>query len=103
MLTISGWNCVFAGLGAVRAQWLVLNHLQRFGLYYVLMGVGLNLALNALLIPRLGALGAATASLGTQCFVVLIAPLFFAETRASVILLLRPFVFAAPPVPPPPS
>jgi O-antigen/teichoic acid export membrane protein len=61
------------------------------------MGAGLNLALNAVLIPSLGAVGAAVASLGTQLFVVLIAPLFFAATRSSVGLLLRAFVFAAPP------
>jgi PST family polysaccharide transporter len=92
ILMLGAWNCVFAGLGAVRAQWLLLNNLQHYGLYYVALGALLSMALNTWLIPTHGALGAAAAGLITQGFIVLIAPLFFAPTRPSVVLLLQAFV-----------
>ena len=94
VLALGAWNCVFAGLGAVRAQWLLLNNLQHYGLYYVALGATLNLALNTWLIPPHGAIGAAVASLLTQGFIVFIAPLCFAATRPSVPLLARAFVFS---------
>lgn len=88
VLVISAWNAVFAGLGAVRSQWLVLHGYQRYGLFYVGMGAVLNLCLNAVLIPRQGPVGAAISALITQAVIVVIAPLFFRETRPSVALLL---------------
>lgn len=91
VLAITVFNVVFVGLGAVRAQWLLLNGLQRYGLYYVGAGALLNVALNSLLIPSWGGSGAALSSVATQIFVVLIAPLFFAATRPSVPLLLSAF------------
>lgn len=93
VLAIGAASCVFAGLGAVRSQWLLLNGLQHYGLYYVSLGAGLSFALNGWLIPQFGALGAASASLVTQIFIVLVAPLFFTRTRPSVPLLLRAFIF----------
>lgn len=104
-LTLGAWTCIVAGLGAVRAQWLLLHGLQHYGLYYVGLGALLNLALNAWLIPRHGAAGAAGASLATQTFIVFIAPLLFAPTRPTVPLLLRSFLpfdlGASHPAPPP--
>lgn len=93
VLAIGAASCIFAGLGAVRSQWLLLNGLQHYGLYYVALGAVLSPALNGWLIPQFGALGAATANLVTQTFIVLVAPLFFARTRPSVPLLLRAFIF----------
>ena len=103
VLALGAWNCVFAGLGAVRAQWLLLHNLQHYGLYYVALGAALNLALNAWLIPARGAAGAALASLVTQAFIVFVAPLFFAATRPSVALLARAFVFSGLTAPRPSS
>jgi O-antigen/teichoic acid export membrane protein len=80
-LTITAFNVIFAGLGAVRSQWLLLNGLQQYGLYYVGAGAILNVSLNSLLIPYWGGPGAALASVATQIFVVLVAPLFFPSTR----------------------
>ena len=91
-LTLGAWTCILAGLGAVRAQWLLLHGLQHYGLYYVGLGALLNLALNLWLIPALGAVGAAGASLATQTFIIFVAPLFFAPTRPTVVLLLRAFL-----------
>jgi PST family polysaccharide transporter len=94
VITIGAWSCIFAGLGAVRAQWLLLNHLQHYGLYYVVLGAVLNVVLNRWLIPPHGAAGAALAGLITQGFIVFVAPLFFAATRPCVPLLARAFLFS---------
>jgi O-antigen/teichoic acid export membrane protein len=94
VLAVGAATCIFAGLGAIRAQWLLLHGLQHYGFYFVGLGAALNLVLNAWLIPRSGALGAAVASLATQAFIVLVAPLFFAPVRRSVGLLLGAFVLA---------
>jgi O-antigen/teichoic acid export membrane protein len=91
VIMISGWSGVFAGQGAVRAQWLLFSNLQRFGLYYVSLGAGLNVLLNALFIPGWGGKGAAMASLATQASVVLLAPLLFSATRPSFRLLANAF------------
>ena len=91
VLMITAANAIFAGLGAVRSVWLLLHGFQKYGLYYVGAGAGVSLVLNALLIPRLGTTGAAIASVSTQAFVLLVAPLFFSATRRSVGLLLSGF------------
>jgi len=94
VLAIGAATCIFAGLGAIRAQWLLLHGLQSYGFYFVGLGAALNLVLNAWLIPRSGAVGAAIASLVTQGFIVFIAPLCFAPARRSVGPLLGAFFFA---------
>ena len=91
VLMITAANAIFAGLGAVRSVWLLLHGFQKYGLYYVGAGAVVNLILNGLLIPRWGTTGAAIASVSTQAFVLLVAPLFFRATRNSVGLLLSGF------------
>jgi PST family polysaccharide transporter len=93
VVAISAWSIVFAMQGAARGQWLLLENLQRFGLWYVLMGCLTNVTLNALLIPPFGAIGAAIAAVCTQAVVALVAPLAFRPTRPGVWLLLNAFVF----------
>jgi PST family polysaccharide transporter len=97
VLAISAWAVVFASQGAARGQWLLLENLQRFGLWYVLIGVATNVTLNLVLIPRFGAAGAASASVVTQFVVALVAPAFFAPTRPGVGYLLRAFGFRPAP------
>lgn len=45
--------------------------------YITLMGAISNIALNYLLIPRMGVIGAALASVGTQCVILILLLLFF--------------------------
>jgi PST family polysaccharide transporter len=93
VLGVSAWTVVFAMQGAARGQWLLLENLQRFGLWYVLIGCLANVSLNYLLIPRFGGLGAATAAVLTQAIVALAAPLLFRATRPGAWLLFNAFVF----------
>ena len=58
--------------------------LHRFSKVFPIWGVVINLALNAVLIPKIRATGASVATLVTQFVITMIAPLFYKETRISV-------------------
>lgn len=59
---------VFAGMGLVRNVWILAEGKQKYLWVINLSGALLNVALNAVLIPYMGASGAALASLATQFF-----------------------------------
>ena len=64
VLAVQIWTGVFVGLGVARTSFLTAMNWTRFHLLSVGMGSVTSIALNAWLIPRYGALGAAWASLG---------------------------------------
>jgi O-antigen/teichoic acid export membrane protein len=80
-LALYAWTAVLIGQGIARSQWLLLENLQVHGLWFALIGAGVNVALNALLIPRYGPSGAALACLGAHATSLYLAPLFFPQTR----------------------
>jgi polysaccharide transporter, PST family len=59
---IHSWTAVFIAQGIVRSQWLLLEGKLVAGLFLAVAGAVANLALNFLLIPRLGSNGAALAA-----------------------------------------
>ena len=67
-LQIAVWFSTFSYYGAVRNIWILAENKQRYLWVINLSGASLNVVLNALLIPILGASGAAIASLITQVF-----------------------------------
>ena len=83
-VVILSWAGLFAIMGAARSPWMIVQELQRFSMVYLILGCVLNIILNLITIPLLGIVGAALASLVAQVFVVLAAPLVFAETRPTV-------------------
>lgn len=78
------WSTLFSHLSVARSTWLVCEDLHRFSKVFPIWGVVINLALNAVLIPKIGATGASVATLVTQFVITMIAPLFYKETRISV-------------------
>ena len=62
------WYATFSYLGAVRNIWLLAENKQKYLWIINLSGAGLNILLNWFLIPVMGILGAALASLVTQIF-----------------------------------
>jgi O-antigen/teichoic acid export membrane protein len=62
--------------------------LQRYGLVYTLCGAVVNVILNLILIPRLGAIGAAWATLITQVGLLPI-QLVFPKARRNFVLMIR--------------
>lgn len=81
-LQISAWYTMFSILGGARGIWVVCEEKGKYVKYYLGIGAILNIILNWLLIPAYGAGGAAMATLATQIFTAVFAPLIFKETRA---------------------
>ncbi len=82
-LFIYSLSVIFAYLGTARGIWIVAEEKNKYVKYYILMGGIINLILNALLIPTFGIDGAAIATVITQIFVAIFAPLLFKETKES--------------------
>jgi O-antigen/teichoic acid export membrane protein len=62
-IIVLAWAGVFVGLGMARSSFLTAENLTRLHLMTVAIGCAANVLLNWLLIPRIGGLGAAVASL----------------------------------------
>ncbi|MCF2146321.1 flippase [Desmonostoc muscorum LEGE 12446] len=61
-LTIYVWAGVFVSLGLIRGIWITIEGMMRFGFITTLLGAGMNILLNFLLIPRYSGTGAAIAT-----------------------------------------
>jgi len=66
VLQILTWYRAFSFMGTIRNIWLLAEEKQKYLPFINLVGVVMNIAINALLIPVWGACGAAVASLITQ-------------------------------------
>ena len=68
VLQIEAWYVIFSYYGGVRNIWILSENKQKYLWIINLAGAVANIGLNALLIPFMGAMGAALASLLTQFF-----------------------------------
>lgn len=88
-LKIITWYTAFSYLGVARNTWIVCEHKQKY-LKYLYSGAAIsNVVLNAVLIPYMGASGAALASLLTQVSTIFVFPAFIRELRPNVKLMLE--------------
>lgn len=92
-LCILSCGTAFAYLGVARSIWLVPQGKQKFAKYIAACGATGNLILNALLIPRLGIVGAAIATVSTQIFNNFILGFLMPPIRENNKLILKAFVF----------
>lgn len=88
VLRILVWYTAFSYMGAVRNIWILAEGNQRYLWKINLAGAAANILLNALLIPRWGACGAAFASLATQFFANFVLGFMIAPLRKNNQLLL---------------
>jgi O-antigen/teichoic acid export membrane protein len=65
ILVIHIWSGFNVALGLVWSRWIVLENQPRIQLAVQTLGALVNIGLNLLLIPRLGVIGAAWATLGS--------------------------------------
>ena len=87
-LSIITWYTAFSYLGVARNAWIVCERKQLY-LKYLYLGAAItNVALNAVLIPRWGASGAAMASLLTQISTILVFPALIKDLRSNVKLMI---------------
>lgn len=68
ILRILVWYTTFSYMGSVRNIWILAENKQKYLWIINLSGAVTNVVLNALLIPLIGGIGAAVASLITQVF-----------------------------------
>lgn len=83
------WFTTFSYLGSVRDIWILSEEKQRYVWIIYAVSAGLNVALNAVLIPVWGVMGAAFASLCTQIFANAILGFLMPPIRRNNILMLR--------------
>lgn len=93
-LRIAIWLEVFSMIGTARGIWILAEKKNKYVKYYLAIGAGVNLVLNALMIPVWGIEGAAVATLITQITTSLIAPLFFKATREHTKIVIEAFCFS---------
>lgn len=82
------WYTAFSYLGVARNAWTVSEGKQKYLKYMYICAVVMNVLLNLLFIPPMGATGAALASLITQIFTSLVLPLCFKGMRPNAVLML---------------
>ena len=76
ILVIHIWTSPIMFMGAIASRWLVLENLQMIVLSRSIVGAAVNVALNLLLIPKYGAIGAALATVFSYSFLTYVACLF---------------------------
>lgn len=86
-LRIATWYIAFSYLGVARNVWVVSNNCQKYLKYLYIGSAITNVVINSILIPFLGASGAALASVITQVSTIMIFPLCVKDMRPSVKLM----------------
>jgi PST family polysaccharide transporter len=90
ILAVQIWAGVTVSMSFVHGKWLLAEGLQRYGLLYTVLGAVVNVSLNLLLIPRLGAIGAAWATLATQIGLLPV-QLLLPKARRNFLLMINAF------------
>ncbi|MBS3964781.1 MAG: flippase [Methylomonas sp.] len=81
VLAIHIWTAVFVFLGVAGSRWYVTENLQSKQLVIIVSGAILNVALNYILIPAYGVIGAAISTLIAQASSAFLFDAFFPTTR----------------------
>lgn len=89
ILQMAVWYTTFSYMGSVRGIWILAMGQQRLLLVINLIGATANVLLNAILIPKFQAVGAAIASVITQFFTNVILGFIIKPIRENNKLMLR--------------
>jgi PST family polysaccharide transporter len=81
VLAVSVFAIIFVFQVSLRGRLLIIEGMQMYGTFLVFAGVILNIAMNLLLIPYYGAIGAACAYVISWALSALVLPLIFEKTR----------------------
>ncbi len=88
-LKIIVWYTIFSYLGVARGAWVVCENKQKYLKYMYVSAAVINIILNYFMIPVMGVVGAALASLITQICTSMILPCFIKEMRPNVKLMIQ--------------
>lgn len=89
ILRIITWYSAFSYMGSVRNIWILAEAKQKYLWKINLSGALLNIIGNVILIPTLGASGAAIASVATQCFTNFVLCLFMKPIKPTAKLIMK--------------
>lgn len=92
-LRVITWYTAFSYLGTARNAWIVCMDKQKYLKYLYLASAIVNVGLNFVFIPILGATGAAIASLISQISTVFIVPFFMKDLRENSLLMVQAILF----------
>lgn len=93
ILNIHILGSVFVFLGVANQKWFISENYQAYNIICLGMGMVANIVLNVIMIPRMGIMGAAYATLISQFVASVLAPVFFNKTRNSFYMMLRALFF----------
>jgi O-antigen/teichoic acid export membrane protein len=80
VLAIHIWAAVFVFLGVASSRWFLTENRQILSLQRTLLGAGVNVGLNSLMIPRFGIVGAACATVISYSVAVFFSDVLHKET-----------------------
>ncbi len=94
ILAVHIWATLFVFLGVAQSTWDINEGLTRYGLLRTVIGAGINVLMNIVLIPIMGGLGAALSTLISQafsaCLLNMVSPLtrkiFWRQMRALLLI-----------------
>ena len=91
VLRIHVWASIFVFLGMANSKWFISENLQRYQAVNMIVGAIINIFLNLVLIRRYGIIGAAIATLVSQCFAGYLITYIFPTTRINFVLSTKAF------------
>lgn len=89
IVQIVTWFTSLSYLGMARAAWTVAKNRQKHLVTINLLSAGSNIALNFLMIPQMGAIGAALASLISHILITLFFPMLIRDMRRNSIMMIE--------------
>ncbi|MFA5047526.1 MAG: flippase [Patescibacteria group bacterium] len=92
ILNVHIWSGVGMFLGIAVTQYLIVENYNKIFFYSTVLGAILNVLLNLFLIPHLGIMGAAIATLMSYWFLLLFM-IFFKKTRGQITNIFKGIVF----------
>ena len=87
VLMILIWSRLFSLMGILRSSWMLCESYEKYVKYFVGLGAVMNVILNSILIPVLGADGAAIATLITEIVSSFIVSLCYSKTRKLTVII----------------
>ena len=92
VLAVHIWASVFVFLGLAQSPWDISKNLLRLSLYRTIAGAVINIAINFVLIPRYGAMGAAIATVISYAISAVFANALSSKTRPIFFMQMRSFL-----------
>lgn len=93
VLKIHIWAGVFVALGVASGRWFLTENLQFFSTINTAIGAIVNIILNCLLIPKIGIVGAAWATLISYSCAAYLCLMLYKKTRTNFFYLSRSLLF----------